>query len=391
MRARTRAGATATAGGINVVDVAAAAAADGAAAALAPFHGPAADSHIGERLLDVLPLVAALGFAADVSHCRELCRLTRTIVQRGDTADMLEQSLRLQCGARAARAAAREAFVIFIEHDEDGRPFPAEEVERIVVQGTTQLIRAASLNNLPRALQLIQLGAPLDLFVSDPSDNFNWRRSALHFACDEGNEHIARALLDGKFEGGRGAAVDCRGGTTLETPLMFACFKGHESIVRLLLARGARQELTSTRGHTAMHAAASVGAAGCLSLLCAAPGAAAALRHEDKEGKTPLLLASSAGIEGAVRVLLEHGAPLDVQDQEGKTAFHVAVHFLDVLALLCAAPGSVAAAAKRTFVGRMTPLELAGAMGLAAAEDLLRTTAGPGPGPGPGRGARRRV
>ena len=63
---------------------------------------------LGEGLLDVLGLVAAVGYAADVSHCRELCRLTHNVVQRGDVADMLEQSLRLQCGAREAREAERE-------------------------------------------------------------------------------------------------------------------------------------------------------------------------------------------------------------------------------------------------------------------------------------------
>jgi hypothetical protein len=50
---------------------AAAAAAGGGAAAASgggAFHGPAADSALGARLLDVLQLVAAVGFAADVSQ-----------------------------------------------------------------------------------------------------------------------------------------------------------------------------------------------------------------------------------------------------------------------------------------------------------------------------------
>ncbi len=48
------------------------------------------------------------------------------------------------------------------------------------------------LNNLPRVLQLVQLGAPLEL--NDKTDS----SSALHWSCREGHEHVARALLDGK-------------------------------------------------------------------------------------------------------------------------------------------------------------------------------------------------
>ena len=33
-----------------------------------PFRGPAADSALGERFLDVLPLVAARGYAAEASQ-----------------------------------------------------------------------------------------------------------------------------------------------------------------------------------------------------------------------------------------------------------------------------------------------------------------------------------
>jgi hypothetical protein len=74
------------------------------------FHGPAADSALGEALIDVIGIVAAIGFAADASQCVQLCGTTFRAGDRGATNDMLVQSLRLQCGARAARAAEREEF-----------------------------------------------------------------------------------------------------------------------------------------------------------------------------------------------------------------------------------------------------------------------------------------
>ena len=84
---------------------------------------------------------------------------------------------------------------------------------------------------MKRLRQLVRLGAPLSLVDRDGS-------SALHFACSHGNASVVEVLLDGKFEG-RGAAIDLQdeGGWT---PLMVvSAWGGHESVLRLLLARGA--------------------------------------------------------------------------------------------------------------------------------------------------------
>jgi hypothetical protein len=241
---------------------------------------------LGERLLDVLPIVAAVGFAAEVSHCLYLCGETWRKGDKGATNDMLARSLERQCGASAARAARREGFV----HPTDGW----------TLRGSTQLIRAAALNNLPRVLQLVQLGAPLKL-----EDNSHRGCSALHWACEHGHEHVARALLDGKCEG-RGAEVDARDKTGW-TPLMMASQKGHEGVVRLLLARGARPELQDNGGWTALHLAVQYDHAGTVALLCAAPGAAAALLLR-YYGKTPLSYAIARGHAACEAVLRAHGA-----------------------------------------------------------------------------------
>ena len=250
----------------------------------------------GEDFLDVIGIVSSVGYAADVSQCRELCRLTRDIVQRGDVADMLAQSLRLQCGAREARAAACEDFVLRAKDVGD------DDDEDYVVEGTTQLTRAAILNNLPRVLQLIQLGAPLDLV--DATDGC----SALHRASVRGNEHVAKALLDGKYEG-RGATVDLRDKHD-SSPLINASYQsGTEGVVRLLLSRGAKQELQNVIGLVAMHVAAANNKPGNLALLCAAPGAAAALAMKSAElGATPLAFALMHGHAACEAVLRAHGA-----------------------------------------------------------------------------------
>jgi hypothetical protein len=260
------------------------------------FRGPAADTRLGEAFLDAISIVAAVGFAADVSQCVQLCGTTFRAGDRGATIDMLVQSLRLQCGAREARAAGRQDF---LRHAKDVND---DDDEDDVVEGTTQLIRAAALNNLPRVLQLIQLGAPLDLVEK------TWGWSALHWASRKGHEHVVKALLDGKHEG-CGATVNMRAKTAW-TALMSASFNGHESVVRLLLSRGAKQELQNN-GYTALHWAVEGGRPGVVAMLCAAPGAAAALalKTDALHGRcTPLALAIHLGHAKCEAVLRAHGA-----------------------------------------------------------------------------------
>jgi hypothetical protein len=235
--------------------------------------------------------VSAVGFAADVSQCAQLCGVTFRAGDRGATNDMLVQSLRLQCGAREARAAGREEIAVPMLHGLQ------------TAEGTTQLIRAAMLNNLPRVVQLIQLGAPLDLVDE------TWGYLALHWACELGHEQVVKALLGGKYEG-RGATIDLRDKSGW-TALLLASIKGHESVARLLLSHGAKQELQNN-GYTALHWAVEGDRPGVVALLCAGPGAAAtlALKTDDVNGHfTPLALAIYRGRAACEAVLRAHGAP----------------------------------------------------------------------------------
>ncbi len=237
-------------------------------------------ARLGERLLGVIGIVAAMGFAAEVSQCLYLCGVT---YRRGDRNDMLVQSLERQCGARAARALPRENFF-----------FPGYGI----MQDVTQLVRAVLLNNLPRVLQLVQLGAPLDAI--DSNNEF----PALHYACTFGHEKVAAALIDG------GASVSMLRGSY--SPLHLAIDHGHEAVVRLLLARGADLEIRLPPLHwtSALHSAASVGDARILELLCSMPAAAALLASRDSFGRTPLATAVVMQRSACEAVLRARGAPL---------------------------------------------------------------------------------
>ena len=155
------------------------------------------------------------------------------------------------------------------------------------------------LNDLPRVRQLVQLGAPLEL----TEQSKGW--SALRCACCKGFERVAEALLDGKYEG-QGAEVDIM--VVGWTPLMLASYYGREGVVRLLLARGARQELQGMNGYAALHWAVDRNVPGVVAILCGAAGAATALALRDIYGRTPLALAIHYNHAACAAVLRAHGA-----------------------------------------------------------------------------------
>ena len=250
---------------------AAAAAAAAASGAPAPFRGPAADSALGERLIDAIGIVAAVGYACEASPLIPLCGITYRRGDKGATNDMLARSLELQCGASAPRAVRREDFVV-----DPATPF------RVTIRGTTQLMRATITNDLPRVLRLIHLGAPLDL--ADGSRGL----SALHWACKCGHARIAEALLDGTGSGSSGAPINLQSPKFGATPLGLASQHGHADIVHMLLARGARQELQTRDGHTALHCAVIFEHFDIVEQLCSASGAIFALEAKRRfDGRTP--------------------------------------------------------------------------------------------------------
>ena len=200
----------------------------------APFRGPAANSRLGELLLDVLPLACFVGNGLDLHHARHVCGLTlREGVRRADgsldragflggAADMIRSAARIQAPwLAAARAKGRE----------EG--------------GVTQLIRAAWDGNEQRVRELVAAGAPLDLNVIG--------RSALYWASARGQALIAKLLLDGKYES-KGADINLQNNIDW-TPLMVSCLYGHKAVAHLLLERGANTLLRNKDGRTALFTA----------------------------------------------------------------------------------------------------------------------------------------
>ncbi len=230
---------------------------------------------------------------------------------------------------------------------------------------------------------------------------------ALAVSDGGGGERLVAALLAADVAG---VTVDAQNDNG-STALIKASEGGREAALRLLLARGARQELQNKGGMTALHLAAEKGHAGVAEQLCAAPGAADAVALRGKTGNTPLVLAIAYGgggerliaallaadaagatvnaqndlgntalilacardNEGAVRLLLERGARQELQGNGGLTALHCAAQegLAGIVEQLCASPGAAASIALRDK-GGYTPLALADREGhTACAASLL--------------------
>ena len=199
----------------------------------APFRGPAADSRLGELLLDVLPLACAVGNGLDLHHARYICGLTlREGVRRADGS--LDRAGFLGGAADMIKSAARIQAPWLAEAHAKGR----EE------GGVTQLMRAAWEGNEQRVRELLAAGAPLDLVDS----GYGW--SALRLASAPNHVRIVKLLLDGKYEG-KGAGINLQSNDG-RTPLQDACVMGEEAVVRLLLERGANVTMRMSDGSTAL-------------------------------------------------------------------------------------------------------------------------------------------
>jgi ankyrin repeat protein len=117
------------------------------------------------------------------------------------------------------------------------------------------------------------------------------------------------------------------------TLLMVAASRGRADAVRLLLDRGARVELTSTTGTSALNFASLTGDAETVALLLRAGADPNAVDHRND---TPLMLAVASGDPAKVHTLLEAGADVTRTNAGGLDAVQIATDLgrADVVPLL---------------------------------------------------------
>jgi len=194
------------------------------------------------------------------------------------------------------------------------------------INGYTALQWAVSENNYNIAEYLVNQGADIDYKSSIDGV------SALHLVSKYGSLECAILLINA------GAEVDA---TTNDggTPLLYASCFGNTDIVNELLRAGASVNEADLEGITPLHWAAN-GHDEIVRLLISQDADVNAI--ERKFGKTPLIQAAKYGFAIIVRMLVEAGADLSIEDADGLTAEEWAVrgNHQDVIQVLRSASGS---------------------------------------------------
>ena len=185
-------------------------------------------------------------------------------------------------------------------------------------------------------------------------------RSALHVCATTANGEAFELLLplvsdvDHRSSSpgvdGYGRTISVVNSTTLH----FACERGQQQMARALLKRGANRMARDSLQRTPLHDASLEGHLSCCVLLVGQPGrrkmSPAEVDAADVNGFTALHLSASQGSEKICGFLLEAGARLDAETSDGHTPLMIAQQFhptnAGLLALLsgqgpAALPGTV--------------------------------------------------
>jgi ankyrin len=157
---------------------------------------------------------------------------------------------------------------------------------------------------------LLRHGAEVDVY--DTQSGF----TPLHLAAEGNHAAVVRRLLAAS------ASVDARNQWD-QTPLWqtaWQAWHGNTEVAHILVARGARIDVTDDKGHTPLHMAARAGHTPMVAFLL---DAGADLEHRSDKGLTPLYQAVTGGHPDTVRLLLERGADPEVR-ADGVSALELA-------------------------------------------------------------------
>ena len=195
-----------------------------------------------------------------------------------------------------------------------------EEAEAGAPTGKTDLMVAARGGQFERVKELMAAHAD----VNSVNENGG---TPLMYAALGGNLEIVRMFLDG------GAKVNATANNRWSA-LMIASAKGYTSIVELLLSRGADINLQDVYRWTPMMRAVYENRTEIVRLFLNQPGVDVNRTGENEI--TALHLAASQGYSHIARMLIKHGARVDVKDAAGRTPLDIATERSDsdVIAVL---------------------------------------------------------
>ena len=144
--------------------------------------------------------------------------------------------------------------------------------------------------------------------------------NALHICAWFGLTDAISSLL------GQGIDIDSKDPKHAQTPLMYACRRGQAAAVALLLDRGARLDVMSSRGNSALYEAVFAGRLEVLKVLLAHPDLDVNETHPGRSNQTALMFAAQEGKWNIIDSLLEQDAlDVNLQDANRNTALCLAI------------------------------------------------------------------
>ncbi|GBG30195.1 Ankyrin repeat domain-containing protein 50 [Hondaea fermentalgiana] len=180
--------------------------------------------------------------------------------------------------------------------------------------GSTALMKASALHTDVVTI-LIEAGASLDLQNTNGS-------TALSIACWEAQRETATLLVK------HGASLNLQDKTG-SSALIVACSKGDFECAKVLVEYGAALDLQDLKGSTALMYACDKNDTVLGTFLVEH---AAALDLQDNHGLTALMIVceSKEPDQKLAASIVSHGAALELQENNGKTALHIACEFKQI-------------------------------------------------------------
>ena len=148
-----------------------------------------------------------------------------------------------------------------------------------------------------------------------------WGLKLRSAASDGSASDVIEVMEDARYHGEDAGVIDMpdRWGFT---PTIGAAMFGRAAVLEVLLARGAKLELTTDAGETALHWGSLNGHTAVCALLLSA---GADPNAQQVKGKTPLMLASEQGCHEIVQLQIDAGAECGLRDGSNRTALEYAI------------------------------------------------------------------
>lgn len=241
--------------------------------------------------------------------CRRILHVTDPLLYRLNGSKGGETAALLWAARRGSESTARKA--ITYQATMNPRCISDPVIDAHDRRGNSPLHLAAGRGHIGIVVLLVQAGANLEMKNNDGM-------TPLHSAAHYGSEAAVLCLLN---QGADLEANDPRGRTPLQVAtdhgpdeaidLGDATNRRRERVVRLLLERGANDQVRDGEGFTMLHTAAKAANPYIVSLLLQR---GAELEAKDSWGRTPLHMAFCGRSKLVIRRLLDSGADLAIVD-----------------------------------------------------------------------------